>query len=335
MCVLSIPKNNFREDFILMSFAPADIPGMIEPIEQGLLYDLARNIELRPKSKIIEFGAFFGRSSKCLLDGIRANNSIVMHDRSSPPLRVIDSFQCHPSGSFRVHVESFARQGQVAHLLNMDSDSLSFRNIFDFYTLSDTDLMKVSEMELEDTYHDGAGIGLMHIDLPKFWNEYRLLINRFFLWCDADCEIVFQDFFYHWSATLIKPIFIWIKDGIFEPVSTAASSLHVRLRRKITSEDIRKLEHAMAETDDAKVIQECRKNLAEFDIDRKDYFLNRLLLAQLQQEFEEKRYSDAQTSFRLLFESKTINVPGIYTDLLDLIGNGFSIRSLYDLDHHL
>ena len=45
----------------------SQIPGMIEEIEQRTLFRIASTISLCDGDQIIEFGAFFGRSTHCLV----------------------------------------------------------------------------------------------------------------------------------------------------------------------------------------------------------------------------------------------------------------------------
>ena len=42
---------------ITMNFE--NIPGMIEPIEQELLYKVSKNLDLKEKKSIVELGSFF------------------------------------------------------------------------------------------------------------------------------------------------------------------------------------------------------------------------------------------------------------------------------------
>ena len=82
-------------------------------------------------------------------------------------------------------------------------------------------------------------------------------------------------------------------------------------------------------------LNRCRELFFNFNTDRKTYFVNRLLLAQIQQAFQDQQFTACKEAFDMLIKSGAINEPGIYPDLLDLVGNGFNIRALTDLDHQL
>ena len=81
----------------------------------------------------------------------------------------------------------------------------------------------------------------------------------------------------------------------------------------------------MGSVDCVEVLHRCRDYFSKFDVDRREYFVNRLLLAQLQHSFEKRDFKIARSIFRVLMEKKIINVNGIYVDLLDLLGCGFSL----------
>ena len=51
------------------------IPGMIEPIEQSMLFELAQNVQLSSNDYIVEFGTFFGRNTYCLSSGFLKKQS--------------------------------------------------------------------------------------------------------------------------------------------------------------------------------------------------------------------------------------------------------------------
>ena len=72
------------------------IPGMIEPVEQKMLFSLAKNIYLSKNDYIVEFGTFFGRSTFCLSSGFLDNN---LRDKSNSIL-ALDSFSCANNGNF-------------------------------------------------------------------------------------------------------------------------------------------------------------------------------------------------------------------------------------------
>ena len=73
---------------------------------------------------------------------------------------------------------------------------------------------------------------------------------------------------------------------LFEPVKIAASSLVVKTRKEIIEDDVRNLKAQMESIDFVEVLNRCRDYFSKFNVDRREYFVNRLLLAQLQHSCE-------------------------------------------------
>ena len=144
----------------------ASIPGMIEPIEQQTLYGLASQLSLRPEDQMVEFGSFFGRSTECLAQGLRDNPQ----RKASNQLHAYDSFGCAVQGGFAVHVNSFAKSGNVSNLLLKDEGRLNFYPVFEHYLAEQIEsaLVRPTKKEIHDSE---AGeihqIVLMHIRPPR------------------------------------------------------------------------------------------------------------------------------------------------------------------------
>ena len=95
----------------MQSFDPNFIPGMIEPIERELLYRLAKELSFTDGDCAVEFGAFFGKSTAFIAQGLSEQSTC------KPILYVYDSFGCDSRGSFRPLVLQFAEAGGVTHLV--------------------------------------------------------------------------------------------------------------------------------------------------------------------------------------------------------------------------
>ena len=321
---------------------PEDIPGMTERIEQKLLNSIGQSVKLEADEVMLEFGTYFGRSTRSIVNGVLQNKNIDLTSRLEPVLKVYDSFCLPNEGAFDEHmleevdsVKRMASHGSVQNLLKEQDGKINFRAIFDHY-MSDIPekVLDVFESGLYQMEHDGLAIKFMHIDLPKWWEEYKYLIDTFFFYLRKGAILIYQDFFYHWSATLIVAIFLWIEEGLLEPVRTAASSLVCNINREIVEDDVRNLEAQMKSIDCLEVLNRCQNYFAKFDsVDRREYFVNRLLLAQLQYSFEKGDFNDSRAIFSFFMEQKAVlsqaqlkDLDGLYGDLLDLVGNGFSVR---------
>jgi hypothetical protein len=312
----------------------AVIPGMIEPIEQQTLYALASQLSLRPEDQMVEFGSFFGRSTECLAQGLSDNPQRKFSNR----LYTYDSFGCATQGGFAVHVNSFARSGNVSSLLVADEKRLDFYPVFEHY-LTDriaSDLVRPVRAEIPDS--DPAEIrqiALMHIDSPKFYDELRFLLERFFPLLRDGALVVFQDFFYHWSATLIAAVEAMRQMQILEYHLSAASSLVTQVNRPITSQALQDLDKKIADPAQInELIMGAIEASEKIQIDRPGIFIPRLWLAAYQHSWQQHKFTDATDLITKFFGSRKKLTQPVLNDYLEMMQFGFSIRRLYELDHN-
>lgn len=309
------------------------IPGMIEPIEQRLLYDLASSLSLHKDDAMVEFGTFFGRSTYCLASGLAAN---PMRDKSNI-LFAHDSFECSTEGSFATHVWSFAKAGAVEDMVKVDRGRVDFLPVFEHYlntSISDG-VTRPVRAELKDSLPDQIiRIALMHIDSPKFYKELKIVISRYFPLLRPDAVVIFQDFFYPWSATLIAAVEAMRQRGWLEYRMSAASSLVVQFGPPPTEKDILDLDQEMEDGDRmTDLIMQAIVASTHIQIDRPEQFLPRLWLAAYQYLWSEGRYSEATDLMTKFFGSGVKLTQPVLEDYLGMMREGFSIRKLYDLDH--
>ena len=183
---------------------PNTIPGMIEPAEQALLIHLAKTTDFSDGKQAVEFGAFFERSTTCLANGMTDNPS----REEQAQLHVYDSFSCDSSAGFISQVMAYARSTGTEALLKQEGKKISCLPVFSYYLKHHVDcaLVVPYAQELGECTSPVGNIALMHIDSPKFYQEFKTILFRFFSGCIPGCRIVFQDYFYHWSASLIAAI---------------------------------------------------------------------------------------------------------------------------------
>lgn len=181
---------------------PEDIPGMTERIEQKLLNSIGQSVKLEADEVMLEFGTFFGRSTRSIVNGVLKNKNIDLASRLEPVLKVYDSFCMPNEGAFDEHkrqdvdyVKMMASHGGTRDLLKDQDGKVNFRAIFDHY-MSDIPekVLDVYESGLYQMEHDDLAIKFMHIDLPKWWEEYKHLIDTYFLNLREGAILVYQDF---------------------------------------------------------------------------------------------------------------------------------------------
>ena len=266
------------------------IPGMIEPIEQSMLQLTCSEIDLNPSDIFIEYGSFFGRSSNCIIEGIINNKTYSKNNL----FLVYDSFRCKSDGIFAEIVYQFARLGKVENLIEKDENFINFRKIFNHFISSNTHI-EVKECDLQEIKPITQPIAFMHIDSPKFYSDFRYILINHFPNLKIGAIIIFQDFFYHWSATLIAIVELLIQKNFIEVNETAATSLKTTVLKKLSERDIEEINDIMASIDINKTIEQSilRFSSQQNIVDRIHIFLPRLMLANIQYYFEKGNILEA------------------------------------------
>jgi Methyltransferase domain len=313
-------------------FSPKEIPGMIEPIEQILLENLSKSIDFESGESIVEFGTFFGRSTACIASGLKANPTF--NEKSK--FYAFDSFECNLSGSFYPHVLSNAKAGNVEFLLTENNNKIGFLPIFENYLnsyISDGILIPM-QAELKNSFSKHESIKLMHIDSPKFYSEFKYILFRFFPYLKRGGFVIFQDFFYHWSASLIAVCGLMLKKGLLHFEKSAASSLLCKVNCAFSADLIQEIDLEMSDNRIVPVLIDFLiDEFKDFDLDRREIFLPRLTLAKIQWFFENNYFSASASEVVKFFnQGNQLNKP-LANDFIELMNYGFSIRRLYEIDH--
>lgn len=312
-----------------------NIPGMIEPIEQELLYKVSKNLDLKRKKTIVELGSFFGKSTNAIIQGLNENIS----NKESRSFLVYDNFECIESGSFAPHVKAYAKKFNVEHLLNISNSKINFLDIFKFYTNEKYKNLKIHQEELENSFYaEKEKISLIFIDSPKFYSEFYLVLKNFFIHLEIGSKVIFQDFFYHWSGSVIAAIEIMFQNNLISFQETAASSLLVSIDKKIDNNVIHNIDLIFKHSKQSQLIDKIYQRLSSEKIDRHNYFLNRILIAKIQiMVSEENKMEDAKKFsnfiFKRLFEVDPGSAKMLNNDLNQLLKFDFNLYDLYKLDH--
>jgi predicted O-methyltransferase YrrM len=317
---------------VFEKFEISKIPGMIEPVEQKLLYDIASQLSLQESDQYVEFGTFFGRSTACLAQGLLDNKTRSGKNK----LHAYDSFSCALHGGFIEHVKQFAVTGNVQQLLKYDKDKIDFYGIFEHYLSKEIEseiLVPIrSELDLSEP-GKLKNIALIHIDSPKFYEELKVILFRFFPLLRDGAIIIFQDFFYHWSATLIAAVEAMRNAKLIEYRLSAASSLIVQINRPITLEDLFEIDIKMnSVTNVDKLLSDAISECSNITLDRKEIFLPRLWLASFQNLWSRGEFEKATDIF-INYMQKNGNLSNnLLADLTEMMRQGFSTRSGYEKD---
>jgi hypothetical protein len=317
----------------MKNYLGSEIPGMIEPVEQVMLENYAKNIFFEPGESVVEFGTFFGRSTACLSAGLQANSSFTSEKFNA--FNAYDSFECDTNGGFYPYVASFAKKSGVENLLEITDGKVNFFPVFKHYlaTHINSAILSPQKAELTDSFHKAGKIKIMHIDSPKFYKEFKVILFRFFPHLNKGGVVIFQDFFYHWSASVIAVCGLMMREGLLTPERSAASSLVCTVNKLFDANQITEIDLKMENASIPELI-DCAVHFVEkLDLDRREAFQPRLVLAKMQWLFESGNYSLATAEFVKFFHLGGNLNDSIINDFLELMKNGFSIRQLYEKDH--
>jgi len=305
------------------------IPGMVETIEQQMLFEAARSQSLFPGEVIVEFGAFFGRSTYCLAEGMMANPALV-----TQRLYTYDSFSCPQRGRFAGYVSQFAETNGVADKLRVEAGVIDFRQVFEHYLSPHlgTGLIQTCQGSLAHAVPPEGEIALMHVDCPKSYADLKYILYRFFPELRTGARVIFQDFFYHWSASLIAAVQLLVDLGLLVMKGSAASSLHTEVARKPDLKLLLQLDLRMQETGVPTLIERAFATVTSVELDRPQQFLPRLLLAKVQYLWEIGYYPQAAATMDQLMHRGQLVNEHLLNDYLDLMRWGFSARKRYGAD---
>lgn len=311
---------------------PNQIPGMIEPVERKLLYRLARELPFGEGDCAVEFGAFFGKSTAFIALGLSERSTRL------PTLYVYDSFGCDSEGSFKPLVLGFAESGGVRDLVREENGRVDFLPVFNFYlkTQVDSGAVVATRAELINSLPPDRPIMLMHIDSPKMYVDFKPILFRFFPKVKVGAAIIFQDFFYHWSATLIAAVGVLARLGVLEVRESAASSLVCVLRKSLDERTAFEVDLALSS--DVQIMQGIEYAVGlctKIPVDRPEIFLPRLQLANLQWLMERGESEKAATIVSRFFQDGGKLNQAVLNDFVELMSRAFSMERLYRLDHRV
>lgn len=306
---------------------------MIEPVEQSMLEHLASQVVFQPNDIAVEFGTFFGRSTACIAAGLSANDSF----RLGGKFYAYDSFECDLEGGFYPHVVSFAEASGVAHLLERKEKKIDFLPVFMHFLANRIEQGTVYPVksELVNSLPPEGAIGLMHIDSPKFYEELKVVMYRFFPKLRSGGFVIFQDFFYHWSASLIAACSCMIKLGYLSVVTSSASSLVCQIEKPFNLEGIYEIDLHMQRDGQVPSLIDFALNAVQGSaIDRPEQFKPRLILAKVQWLYERGHHGVACDEILRFFADGNKLNSAVLNDFLELMRSGFSMRKLYEKDHN-
>ena len=295
---------------------------MIDKYEQKMLINLASEINLN-KGNIVELGTFFGKSTACLINGILKNQTY----KNNISLFSYDKFFADKNSIFGHYVIQHAKKANLYNALEFKKNFIYFENIFSFFTAGyENKVLKTHSVEINKMKEFKKKIILLFIDSPKSFLDTKKVLECFFDKVIYNGIIIFQDFFYHLSAEYIAIVTLLLKLKKIEIISTCATSLIVKKIDNISKKDLKinllklqKKKNFYLEIDEIKYL------LKNVKIDRHPLFYPRLIVAQIQNCFKEKKYNTLSIYTKELTSNNYLS-SSVTLDLLDLINHKFLIK---------
>lgn len=303
------------------------VPGMTEPVEQKMLYEISKAIQLNNNEVIYEFGPFLGRSTYYLAKGLVDNST----KNNQHQIYTYDVFKCPTNSFFAPHVYKHAKAASVSYLLEERNGILDFSKVFEHYLSSYmlNGTVITQKYSLEDSYPiPSKQIALMHIDSPKKYQDFKNILMRFFPLLRRESVVIFQDFFYHWSGTLISAIQLLEEMGVVKMLFTSASSLVVVVLHKPNKTVLDKIDESMTEEYLPSIVDRAIQSTSKINVDRRDYFEPRLYLAKIQLLLENGENEKASEVFNNMTMNNKFNKV-LLSNFAELLSQNFRLNTQY------
>lgn len=279
------------------------VPGMTEPVEQQYLFDCASQAALEPGDMLVDFGPFLGRSTYYMAAGLAKNPA-----RSNNKVIAYDGFTCRRQSPFFQRVWGPVANAGIQNLLK-DCDGLVDWRLCTEYFLREylSEVITLQQCALSESYPNVEGdpletIAVLHIDSPKRWEDFRPILFRFFPLLKQDAIVIFQDFFYHWSATLIAGVQHMIAEDLLVPIKNNASAMVFKVNTLVTPEKILEVELKISSrrSEIAETVLESLRDVQRYARDRPSMFVPRLYLAAIQDYYTRGEYEKVAFYFNKL-----------------------------------
>lgn len=300
------------------------VPGKTEPVEQQMLYDIAKVINFKGDELVYEFGPFFGRSTFYLAKGLSENAS---HGQANK-LHTFDFFSCPMDHHFAPHIFNHAREASVVDLLEKKDGDIRFQKVFEHYLKDfiEDGLVTAHALSLRESYPMERSIALMHIDCPKTYKEFKNVLFRFFPLLRKGSIVIFQDYFFHWSGTLVSAVQLLAEMGILKLSFSAASSMVCKVMKQPELESLCEMDLKMYHEDLPSIIDRALDSVSNIKVHRRDHFQPRLNLAKIQLLVDSGKNALASKEINSLLKDDKITIPHVL-NLSQMIERDFSYKN--------
>lgn len=291
-----------------------------------MLLEIMRGLPFGPDDTVVEFGTLFGRSTACLVNGVLAKN---LPPRSTPYVRAFDGFTFPLTHDFHRYIVHTAEQRNLRHLLRFTADTVNWRAFYDHFlgAAESEGILKTTEGEIKNATNDMARIALMHVDAPKDYPDLRPILLNFFPALRPGAVVIFQDYFFVWSASLIAAVQVLIDTGFAVRQSMAASSLAVSIRKPFDRESVAYLDDLIQKTPVETFIDRAIAETQALPVADIVSDVGKLVLAKMQHLWSMGRRKAAAKSLRQLVTDGVIH-PRVLEEAVLLLSVNFDLANL-------
>ena len=208
-----------------------------------------------------------------------------------------------------------------------EKDEVIFRKVFEnnLEPAISSGSLVTCENEIKDARCTVDRISMMHVDAPKYYRDFRYLMFEFFPRLTTGGAIVYQDYFFPYSGSIIAAIQHMAELHLIRPIKSAASSLIVEVIAPIKKSDMEHIDETMQSSFHPDAIDRAISSIESIPIDRPRVFLPRLYLSKLPYYWQSERFKDAQlcVANAIALQNQSTKFTPATNDVIHMLGNGF------------
>ena len=308
------------------------ITSEIGPIQEKLLFEKSKHIHLNHKDVFVEIGPIFGKATKSIVKGMLLNTKRTLTNK----LYVYDSFKYDVNESYAEKILALAKQQNMLDLIQYKPNSwICFEKIFNNNLRSyidSEDIIVIKGKKLRHKPPIDCSIAFMRINISKRYSDIKSTLFRFLNKTKVSCIIVYDEFFNHWSASIMLTLGFLINRKCLAINESTESSIICQIIRTPNDADLIELDLIMQDTNECMqffdiIYDECKRLKTKVN----ESSLHTITLAKIQWLYERKKHIDAKNILVNFFNEKhNLSVlRTLISPYLDLLGNGFSVDRMH------
>jgi len=307
------------------------IIGLIGLPEEKILFEKSKNIELNESDILVEIGPLFGRATDAIIRGLTLNP----HYKRKNKLYVYDSFECDVNNFSAQEILNLAKEENMLSHIRFSKKIINYEKILNFNLQSHIDSGDVVTIKNESFNikpPTNASIALMRLNFSKKYSEFKSIIFRFLPQTKINCILVCDDYFSHWSASIILVTGILIDRKCLMIREPAGLSVIFDVIKVPNKTDLIELDLSMQNSNESlRFFDVVINDIKKIRSNDSEMLVSKIILAKIQWLYAKGEFGSARDTM-LDFFKKSGNshlLNSLITSYLDLLGNGFSINQMY------